>query len=170
MKALSVKQPWSYLICSGIKPIENRTWKTNYRGRVLIHASGNSITFKQFCNYIENLDSENMELQKIVRENCFRKSWLHTLETSAIICSVEIVDCVINHPSIWAEKTESIPTDVYDISNGLPAYLGKYNNNVVYNWVLANPILFDKPILNVKGKLGFWDYDLPEEYETILKL
>ena len=35
--------------------------------------------------------------------------------------------------------------------------------------VLANPILFDKPILNVKGKLGFWDYDLPEEYEKLLK-
>lgn len=27
-----------------------------------------------------------------------------------------------------------------------------------YNWVLANPILFDKPILNVKGALSFWDY------------
>lgn len=30
--------------------------------------------------------------------------------------------------------------------------------------------LFEKPILNVKGKLGFWNYELPEEYETILKL
>jgi len=39
----------------------------------------------------------------------------------------------------------------------------------LYNWVLSNPILFDKPILNVKGKLGFWDYDLPEEYEKLLK-
>lgn len=162
-KVLTVKQPWSFLICSGIKPIENRTWKTNYRGRVLIHASGNSITFKQFCNYIENLDSENMELQKIVRENCFRKSWLHTLETSAIIGSVEIVDCVINHPSIWAERVEKDPWHEY--------IHGEYQViNPIYNWVLANPILFDKPILNVKGRLGFWDYDLPEEYETILKL
>lgn len=28
--------------------------------------------------------------------------------------------------------------------------------------VLVNPICFDKPILNVKGKLGFWDYESPE--------
>lgn len=153
-KVLTVKQPWSFLICAGIKPVENRTWKTNYRGRVLIHASGNSITFKQFCNYIENLDSENMELQKIVRENCFRKSWLHTLETSAIIGSVEIVDCVLNHPSIWAEKSEPGQCEI----------TGEWIKPI-YNWVLENPILFDEPILNVKGKLGFWDYDLPEEYD-----
>ena len=38
MKTLSVKQPWASLICSGIKDIENRTWKTKFRGRVLIHA------------------------------------------------------------------------------------------------------------------------------------
>lgn len=25
-KAISVKQPWAYLLCAGIKPIENRTW------------------------------------------------------------------------------------------------------------------------------------------------
>jgi len=26
-KAISVRQPWAYLICAGIKDIENRTWK-----------------------------------------------------------------------------------------------------------------------------------------------
>ena len=38
MKAISIKQPWASLIAHGIKDIENRTWRTNYRGRVLIHA------------------------------------------------------------------------------------------------------------------------------------
>lgn len=32
---------------------------------------------------------------------------------------------------------------------------------IVWNLVLANPVLFDKPILNVKGKLSFWDFELP---------
>jgi hypothetical protein len=27
---------------------------------------------------------------------------------SAIIGEFEIIDCVINHPSIWAEKTEGV--------------------------------------------------------------
>ena len=40
MKAITIKQPWASLIVHGIKDIENRTWRTNYRGRVLIHAAG----------------------------------------------------------------------------------------------------------------------------------
>ena len=54
-----------------------------------------------------------------------------------IIGSVEIVDCVQNHPSIWADKGVS-------------------------HWVLTNPVLFEKPIENVRGKLGLWNYDWEE--------
>lgn len=40
MKALSIKEPWSTLIIEGGKTIELRTWRTKYRGPVLIHRSG----------------------------------------------------------------------------------------------------------------------------------
>lgn len=61
MKALSIKQPWASLIAHGIKNIENRTWKTHFRGRIYIHASGtpakgislSSLTVEQF-NSIPN--------------------------------------------------------------------------------------------------------------------
>lgn len=36
--ALSIQQPWAWLIVSGHKPVENRTWHHPFRGRVLIHA------------------------------------------------------------------------------------------------------------------------------------
>lgn len=39
MKAISIRQPWAWLIVNGYKDIENRTWDTKYRGPVLIHAS-----------------------------------------------------------------------------------------------------------------------------------
>jgi hypothetical protein len=39
MKALSIRQPWAFLIVNGFKPLENRTWKTQTRGEILIHAS-----------------------------------------------------------------------------------------------------------------------------------
>lgn len=39
MKALSIRQPWAWLIVNGYKDIENRNWDTKYRGQVLIHAS-----------------------------------------------------------------------------------------------------------------------------------
>ena len=38
LKALSIKQPWAWLIVNGWKDVENRSWNTHYRGRVLIHA------------------------------------------------------------------------------------------------------------------------------------
>ncbi len=37
--ALSVRQPWAWLIAQGYKDIENRNWWTKFRGRFLIHAS-----------------------------------------------------------------------------------------------------------------------------------
>lgn len=39
IRTLSIRQPWAWLITSGHKKIENRTWSTTYRGPVLIHAS-----------------------------------------------------------------------------------------------------------------------------------
>lgn len=38
MKALTIFQPYAELILSGQKRIENRTWRTAYRGLVLLHA------------------------------------------------------------------------------------------------------------------------------------
>jgi len=37
--ALSIRQPWAYLIIHAGKDVENREWPTRTRGRVLIHAS-----------------------------------------------------------------------------------------------------------------------------------
>jgi hypothetical protein len=41
MKALSIRQPWAWLIVHGHKNIENRTWTTEFRGEFLIHAGLN---------------------------------------------------------------------------------------------------------------------------------
>lgn len=38
IKALSIRQPWAWLIANGHKDIENRDWRTSYRGQFLIHA------------------------------------------------------------------------------------------------------------------------------------
>lgn len=70
MKALSIKQPWASLIAHGIKDIENITWKTQFRGRIFIHASGtpakgitiNSLSNEQF-NSIPNVACEMINSQ-----------------------------------------------------------------------------------------------------------
>lgn len=37
MLALSIRQPWAWLIVNGHKDVENRDWSTKYRGEFLIH-------------------------------------------------------------------------------------------------------------------------------------
>lgn len=39
MKVITIKEPYATLIAEGLKEYEFRTWKTNYRGEVLIHAA-----------------------------------------------------------------------------------------------------------------------------------
>lgn len=125
MKAITIKQPWASLIVHGIKDIENRTWRTNFRGRVLIHAA---------CSHGRKFSVNLTDAQtKAAFATIAKDTMSGSLSFGAIIGSVKIIDCVQNHPSIWAEKG-------------------------VYNWVLANPIFYERPIENVKGKLSFWDY------------
>ena len=38
MKVLTIKEPWATLIIDGYKKYEFRSWKTKYRGKILIHA------------------------------------------------------------------------------------------------------------------------------------
>ena len=40
--ALSVQQPWAELLVSGRKSIELRSWTTDYRGRLWLHAASKS--------------------------------------------------------------------------------------------------------------------------------
>lgn len=126
MKAITIKQPWASLIVSGLKDIENRSWKTNFRGRVLIHAG------MKADNHWDSPVCEKVD--KYLREISKGGTDWSNYHFGAIIGSVEIVDCVQNHPSIWAIKGD-------------------------WNWVLANPVMFPDPITGVKGKLSFWNYD-----------
>jgi hypothetical protein len=53
MKVLSVRQPYASLLVRGIKRFESRTWSTDYRGPLLIHASSTQVS-KDAIAYIEN--------------------------------------------------------------------------------------------------------------------
>lgn len=54
MKALSINQPWAWLIVNGYKAVENRDWDTAYRGEFLIHA-GKRIDYSAY-DFIEDMD------------------------------------------------------------------------------------------------------------------
>jgi hypothetical protein len=122
MKALSLLQPMAWAIFNG-KDVENRKWRTNYRGRFIVHASkGFDISH---WNWI--LENEN---RLGITLPFSRFDFVY----GALIGEVDLVDCVKGHSSRWAFPDQ-------------------------YNFVLANPIRYDKPI-PCKGKLNFFEPDI----------
>ena len=62
MKVLTIKEPWASLIINGYKVYEFRNFKTNYRGKILIHAGltlekNNAVKFNDY-----NLDYGHGEI------------------------------------------------------------------------------------------------------------
>lgn len=47
MRALSLTQPWAWLVVHGGKHVENRLWNTKFRGRFVIHAA-RAMTAEQY--------------------------------------------------------------------------------------------------------------------------
>ncbi len=87
-KALSLTQPMAWAIFNG-KDVENRTWPTKFRGRVMIHASQGFD--KAHYEFIWLNDS------RLVCQLPPRSTFVH----GAIIGEVDIIDCVDKHDSPW---------------------------------------------------------------------
>lgn len=73
MKVITIKEPWATLIKEGYKEYEFRTWKTKYRGEILIHAG-------------KGADKEAMERFKHLNLN---------YSFGKIIAKATITDCVL---------------------------------------------------------------------------
>jgi len=54
MRALSLRQPWAWLVVNGYKEIENRSRRTNHRGALLIHASSTTTTLQADLRRVKN--------------------------------------------------------------------------------------------------------------------
>lgn len=91
--ALSIRQPWAWLVIHGGKDIENRTWPTKIRGRVLIHAS-KGLTVPEWEDAHEFVAVFNDELAQSMPR-------VSRLERGGIIGEAEIVDCVQDFESEW---------------------------------------------------------------------
>ena len=74
MKVLSIKEPFATLIKDGVKIYETRSWKTNYRGEIYIHAS--------------------LSLSKSERVESANKYLKSEIKPGFILCKCELVDCI----------------------------------------------------------------------------
>ena len=90
LPALSVRQPWAWLIVCGQKDIENRPRRTHYRGSLLIHAGLS----------LDSYTEENVEwLNKKYAVNIPGE-----MHTGGIVGIVDLIDCVHTHKSRWFNK------------------------------------------------------------------
>jgi len=92
MKALSIRHPWAWLIRERMKDVENRTWKTDFRGSFFIHAS--KTPDEDAFNRIEQ------DLRCILLAGNLDRS---KFRYGGLIAIAEIVDCVENSGSKWFE-------------------------------------------------------------------
>ena len=112
MKVLTIKNPWAELIVKGYKEYEFRSWKTNYRGKILIHAG---------------LNIEKDSLNKFKEYNL---SYIN----GAIIGEAYITDC-IKVDKVFDKNLRKIDNVVYG-SNHESLYAWKLEKVKKYN----NPI------------------------------
>ncbi len=87
VKVLSIREPYASLIKMKIKTIETRSFKTNYRGELYIHASLSK----------SNVDDE---LSKLVMPMYGK-----------IICKCKLVDCVLMTENYVKEIKEKMPME-----------------------------------------------------------
>ena len=94
MKALSIMQPWAWLIVNGHKAIENRTWRCHYRGPILIHAGKkvDSDAHDDLTNRIHPVTGERQG---------FPEAPIGFFERGGIVGEAEIVDCIERSDDPW---------------------------------------------------------------------
>jgi len=102
VKAISIRQPWAWLILNAGKDIENRSWPTNYRGRVLIHA-GQTMTkadFEACCLFLNGI-SDELQPEKLPMLRAKMNIPFFKYMLGGIVGEVEIVGCVTQSDSPW---------------------------------------------------------------------
>jgi hypothetical protein len=94
MKALSIRQPWAWLIVNGHKDIENRSWRTRERGTILVHA-GQAMTRREYQDVVMFL------VTKLPAQTRPHVPPYEALERGGIVGQVDVVDCVEHSDSPW---------------------------------------------------------------------
>lgn len=108
MKVITIKQPFATLIAQGLKEYEFRTWKTNYRGEILIHA-GKTIDKDAMKRY-EYLDLD--------------------YPTGCIIAKANLTDCVYVDSDLKKELERKDKIVYYGIINSTKDEYGFKLDNI----------------------------------------
>lgn len=135
MKAITIWQPYASLIERKLKRYETRSWRTSYRGPLLIHSGQRPMRWILKHSAEPSLD---------VAIETFGIDQLLELPTGRAICVVDLVDCIEMTPEFIAAQNET-ELAVGDWAPGR------------YAWKLANPRSVER--IELIGKQGLWNVE-----------
>lgn len=135
--ALTLWQPWAWLIAEGLKQYETRGWATKCRGPLAIHAALRKPK-------VEECSDEILVALRSIHPRT--SAALLSLDRGAVVCIVDLVEC------IPVERLDQI-----DIS--IDRAFGNFSTGR-YAWKLANVRKFNP--IPAKGAQGLWRWTLPE--------
>lgn len=98
MKALTIRQPWAWMILHAGKDVENRTWPTAYRGPLLIHAASGCTQEEYFdgADYAREVLREQPQYTGLVLPG------RSVLERGGIVGVADLVGCAWGLRSPWS--------------------------------------------------------------------
>jgi hypothetical protein len=155
MKAITLTQPWASLVAIGEKKIETRSWRTNYRGPLAIHAAkGFPYEAKVVC-FEEPFQSILLDHGFIKRDITFPGNLRFPF--GAILGTCELFDVVKTDSWVWFGKAirgwEN--RGVFWTLDNQEIAFGDYSRGR-FAWLLYDLQMFPEPIL-AKGSLGLWE-------------
>ena len=94
MKAISIRQPWAWLILHAGKDIENRSRHWNFRGKLYIHAAKGMTRDEYLAAELFACDITHDGKPVVLPP-------FEELQRGGIVGTVEVTDCVEDHASPW---------------------------------------------------------------------
>lgn len=134
LKALSIAGPYAYLLAEGIKQIELRSWKTSYRGLVLLHCSASTA-----------YDAE-LETWGMLPSECPK---------SVIVGAAKLTSCIAYTTRQLWERDEEKHLFFGEYMKYPEVVRDCYGGNPPIGHVFESPIYFDTPI-PCPGALNYW--------------
>jgi hypothetical protein len=135
MKAITLTQPWATLVAKGFKRIETRSWHTNYRGPLVIHAA------KSIPAWVGDWFLQNGYARAALAHCGVRQvSDLKSLPRGAVIATCELVNVI----SVEGFRPEPAERAFGDYGPGR------------FAWLLENVRAIVEPV-ECRGALGLWE-------------
>lgn len=168
MKAITIWQPWASLIAIGAKQYETRSWKTDYRGPIAIHAAVKDPCKMSFLGINEFYAASSDVLKKA---GC-GSTW-SLLPKGSIMATAELVNVwyIVAHPGTNIDKAKHILIGAESITQDKHApdfsdYFVPTEQEMLfgdwtpgrYAWEIANVKILSEPV-PAKGQQRLWNWE-----------